>query len=178
MNYSNKLTKKFVQALTHLTCIWHVHSSKLDKNTDYTEIFVVRRYRVSNLKSRPITVTARSKARTVFDHSNAWIVGSNPTQVMNVRIVCVYSVCVLLCVGRGLATGWSHVQGVLQTVYRIQKLKKSGHGPTKGCRAKIKLKVNLQSRDNHFRLTSFPNQCSLLSIQPSYIISVTYGAVK
>jgi hypothetical protein len=27
--------------------------------------------------------------------------------------VCVYSVCVVLCVGSGLATGWSPVQGVL-----------------------------------------------------------------
>jgi transposase InsO family protein len=38
--------------------------------------------------------------------------------------VCVYFVCVVLCVGRGLATGWSLVQGVLPTVYRIKKLKK------------------------------------------------------
>jgi hypothetical protein len=30
----------------------------------------------------------------------------------------------ILCVGRGLATGWSSVQGVLQTVFRIKKLKK------------------------------------------------------
>jgi hypothetical protein len=34
--------------------------------------------------------------------------------------VCVYSVCVVLCVGRGLATGLSPVQGVLLTVYRIR----------------------------------------------------------
>jgi hypothetical protein len=37
---------------------------------------------------------------------------------------------------RGLAPGWSPVQGVLTTVYRIRKLK-SGQGPTKGCRAII-----------------------------------------
>jgi hypothetical protein len=36
--------------------------------------------------------------------------------------VCVYSVFVLSCVGSGLATGWSPVQGVLPTVYRIKKL--------------------------------------------------------
>jgi hypothetical protein len=48
--------------------------------------------------------------------------------------VCVYSVCVVLCIGSGLATGWSPVQGVLPTVCRIKKLK-SGQGPTKGCRA-------------------------------------------
>jgi hypothetical protein len=50
--------------------------------------------------------------------------------------VCVYSVCAVLCVGIGLATGWSPVQRVLPTVYRIKKLKKkSGQVPTKGCRA-------------------------------------------
>jgi hypothetical protein len=38
--------------------------------------------------------------------------------------VCVYSVRCVLCVGRGLANGWSHVQGVLPTVYRITKAKK------------------------------------------------------
>jgi hypothetical protein len=32
--------------------------------------------------------------------------------------------CVVLCVRSGLATGWSPVQGVLLTVYKIKKLKK------------------------------------------------------
>jgi hypothetical protein len=36
----------------------------------------------------------------------------------------VYSVCVVLCVGSGLAKGWSPVQGVLPTEYRIRKLKR------------------------------------------------------
>jgi hypothetical protein len=38
-----------------------------------------------------------------------------------VRLFCV---CVVLCVGSGLATGWSPVQGVLSTMYRIKKPKK------------------------------------------------------
>jgi hypothetical protein len=59
-------------------------------------------------------VAARSKVRTVFVSSNAEIVGSNPTQGMDV--------CVRL--GSGFAAGWSPVQGVLPTVYRIKKLKK------------------------------------------------------
>jgi hypothetical protein len=42
-------------------------------------------------------VAARSKARTVFVRSNAGIVGSNPTQGMDV-CVCVYSVFVFTCV--------------------------------------------------------------------------------
>jgi hypothetical protein len=71
----------------------------------------------------PIAVAARSKAWKVFVHSNAGIVGSKPTQGMDVcvRLFCAY---VVLCVGSGLATGWSTVQGVLPTVYRIKKLKK------------------------------------------------------
>jgi hypothetical protein len=47
--------------------------------------------------------------------------------------VCVYSVCVVLCVGSGRTTGWSPVQGVLQTVHRIKKLKKKPG--SKGCKA-------------------------------------------
>jgi hypothetical protein len=58
---------------------------------------------------RPITVAARSKAWTVLARSNTGIVGSKPTQGMD---VCLHFFCV--CVGSGLATGWSPVQGVLQ----------------------------------------------------------------
>jgi hypothetical protein len=47
---------------------------------------------------KPITVAARSKAWTVFARSNAGIVGSYPTQGMDVCIVCVYSVFVVFCV--------------------------------------------------------------------------------
>jgi hypothetical protein len=69
-------------------------------------------------------VAARCKTWIVFAPSNAGIVGSIPTQGMD---VCVYlfCVCVVLCVGSGLATGWSPAQGVLPTVYRIKKLKNS-----------------------------------------------------
>jgi hypothetical protein len=54
--------------------------------------------------SLPITVATRSKVLTVFARSNAGIMGSNPTQDMDV-CVCVYSVIVLFCVSSGLATG-------------------------------------------------------------------------
>jgi hypothetical protein len=69
-----------------------------------------------------ITVAARSKARTVFPGSKTRIVGSNPTRGMDVcvRLLCVY---VVLGVGSGLATGWSPVQGFLQTVYRLRNWK-------------------------------------------------------
>jgi hypothetical protein len=71
----------------------------------------------------PITMAARSKAWTVFVRSNTTIVGSNPTQGMDicVRLCCV---CVVLCGGSGLATDWSPVRGVLLTVYGSKKLKK------------------------------------------------------
>jgi hypothetical protein len=71
----------------------------------------------------PIAVAARSGTWTVFARSNTGIVGSNPSRGMNVcaRLFCV---CVVLCVGSGLVTGWSSVQGDLPTVYRFTKLKK------------------------------------------------------
>jgi hypothetical protein len=80
----------------------------------------------------PITVAALSKVWIVFVCSNAGNVGSNPTQDIDV-CVGLFCVCVVLCEGRGLAMGWSLVQGVIPTVRRIKKLK-SGEGP-KGCRA-------------------------------------------
>jgi hypothetical protein len=55
----------------------------------------------------PITVAERSKACTAFVRSEAGIVGSNPTQGMDVLCVWVcafFCVCVVLCIGRGLAT--------------------------------------------------------------------------
>jgi hypothetical protein len=69
------------------------------------------------LKHRLLKISV--KLRTTFaaevDHSglsNAGVVGSNPTQGRNV-CVHLFCVCVVLCVGNGLATGRSRVQGVL-----------------------------------------------------------------
>jgi hypothetical protein len=82
--------------------------------------------------NEPITMAARSKAWTVFTLSNAGIVGSNLTQGIDVCIcVRLYCVCVFLCVGRSLATGWSPTQRVLLTVYRLKKLKNPPR-PNKG----------------------------------------------
>jgi hypothetical protein len=62
--------------------------------------------------------SARSKAWTVFVLTNAVVVSSNPSRGMDicVRLFCVY---VVLSIGRGHATGWFPVQGVLPTVYKI-----------------------------------------------------------
>jgi hypothetical protein len=51
----------------------------------------------------PVTVVARSEAKTVFARSNAGIMGSNPTQGIDV-CVRLFCVCVVLCVGGGIAT--------------------------------------------------------------------------
>jgi hypothetical protein len=58
---------------------------------------------------------------TVFSSSNAGIMSSSPTRVMDVYVR-LFCVCVILCGGRGSVTGWSPVQGVLRTVYRVKKL--------------------------------------------------------
>jgi hypothetical protein len=87
------------------------------------------------VRGLPITVAARFKAWTVFAHSDAGIVGSNPIQGMDV-CVCVYSVWVL-CVGSGRATGWSPLQVVLPSLYIGSRNWKFGESPTKGCRAII-----------------------------------------
>jgi hypothetical protein len=70
-----------------------------------------------------VAVAARSKAWTVFASSDAGIVGSNSTQGMDVcmRLVCV---CVVLCVGSGLATDWSRLRSATDCV-EIKKTEKA-----------------------------------------------------
>jgi hypothetical protein len=68
---------------------------------------------------QPVTVTEWSKAWTVLARLDAVIVGSNPTEGVDVYVyVYVYSTSmfVLSCVGRGLAMSWSLAQGFLPTV--------------------------------------------------------------
>jgi hypothetical protein len=77
-------------------------------------------------------VAALSKAWTVFASWNIGIVGSNPSRGMD---VCphLFCVCVVLCLGSGLATGWSPLQGALPTVYRHYETEKTAK-VHKGCR--------------------------------------------
>jgi hypothetical protein len=67
---------------------------------------------------QPVTVAALSKTWTVFARSGAVIVGSTPTQGMDVWRVYAFilCVCVVLCLGSGHETVWSLVQGVLPFV--------------------------------------------------------------
>jgi hypothetical protein len=98
-----------------------------------TEKTVNSKIAQSYITKLPITVAARSKAWTVFVRSNTGLVGSDPTRGMDVclRLFYVYFV---LCVGSGLVTGLSPVQGFLVRVYRLRNWK-SAECPTKGCRA-------------------------------------------
>jgi hypothetical protein len=82
-------------------------------------------YEVYNLV---FTVAGWSKTKYLCPLKH-WAVGFNPTLGMD---VCVYYVFVLYCVGSGLATGLSPVQGVLPTVYirlRILEVILNGNGP-------------------------------------------------
>jgi hypothetical protein len=80
-----------------------------------------------------ITVAMQSTAWIVFVRSNTGIVASNPTWNMDacVRLFCVW---VVLCVGSGLAMGWSPSKEYYRLCTRSRNWK-SGQGPTKGCRA-------------------------------------------
>jgi hypothetical protein len=60
-------------------------------------------------------VAARSKAWTVFARLNDWILGSNPTEGMDVCL-CLFGV----YTGSGLETGWSPIQGVLPTILGLR----------------------------------------------------------
>jgi hypothetical protein len=93
-------------------------------------------YWIMNCKrcERPVTVAARSKAWTVFARSDVVIMDSNRTQGMDVWCVHVFfCVCVVLYLGRVLATSWSLVQGVLPIVNRSGDWKAARSH--KGCRA-------------------------------------------
>jgi hypothetical protein len=77
---------------------------------------------ISNSRLMPITMAARSKAWTAFARWNTGIVGSDLTRGMDV-CVRLFCLCVAVCVGRGLATGWFPVQGVLPSLYRLRNWK-------------------------------------------------------
>jgi hypothetical protein len=75
-------------------------------------------------------VCGRHKSSTVFARSNAGVVGSNPTRGMN---VCVRFSVFVLCVRRGLTTGWSPSRESYRLCIGLRNWK-SGQGPTKDCR--------------------------------------------
>jgi hypothetical protein len=87
-------------------------------------------------ESSPVTVSERSEEYTVFTRSQTGIVGSNPTQGIDIWCVCAFlCVCVVLCLGRGLSTSWSPVQGVLPSV-NYQETEKSALCSKMGARGR------------------------------------------
>jgi hypothetical protein len=70
----------------------------------------------------------------VFGRWNTGIVGSYHALGLDV-CVCLFCVCIVLCVGSGLATGWSPNQGVLPSVKIKYAKRRRSQGSTKGCRA-------------------------------------------
>jgi hypothetical protein len=89
---------------------------------------------VWNLNALEITRRrVRTVPITVDTRSNFWIVDSNPTRGMDicVRLFCV---CVVLCIGTSLATGWSMSKESYRLCIGLRNWK-SGWDPTKSCRA-------------------------------------------
>jgi hypothetical protein len=78
--------------------------------------------------------------------------------------VCVhlFCVCVVLCVGSSLAMGWSPIQGVLLTVYRIKKLKKWLR--FKGLQSHRKKKKNI-----------FFQMCSMNNMKQTYYVRTVFN---
>jgi hypothetical protein len=78
----------------------------------------------------PVTVAERSKACTVFARLEAGIWVRVPHKAwMFGMCVCLFCVCVVPCRGRGLATSWSLVQGVLPSIKWSWNWKIRGQGP-------------------------------------------------
>jgi hypothetical protein len=102
------------------------HNTGLHILSDNIRVYKNCIFYLQRIYTVPVTVAERSKASTVFARSEAGIVGSNSTQGMDVWCMCLFCVCVVLCLGKGLATSWSLVQGVLPTVDKIKKLKWNG----------------------------------------------------
>jgi hypothetical protein len=78
--------------------VWTGHAARRGAMWDRYKIVV----RIPERK--PITVATWSKAWTVCARLNTGVVGSNPTGGMDVCVP-LFCVCVVLCIGRGLAAG-------------------------------------------------------------------------
>jgi hypothetical protein len=133
------------------TCIWKVfgsnpgrHIGYPDRNfDDFPQSLQVNAGTVLLL---PVTVAARSKANLrSLEH---WTHGFD-SHSRHGCLVCVFCVCVVLCLGRGLATSWSLVLGVLSTA-------KNDYGTESEARAlngleeKLKKKIVLLLDHNRF----------------------------
>jgi hypothetical protein len=82
---------------------------------DWRFLLMVVRYNTIGLKiEQAITVVERSEIRTVFAPAHTlrtWV---------RIPLEAWMFVCIVLCLGRGLASRWSSIQGVESTVYVIK----------------------------------------------------------
>jgi hypothetical protein len=82
---------------------------------------------------------------------------------MDIWYMCLFCVCVVLCLGRGLATSWSLVQGVLPSVKWSWNWKKSEARAQGGCRASEK-KIDDEYKLLNSSLRSFLQSPAISSV--------------
>jgi hypothetical protein len=76
----------------------------------------------------PIKVAARAEARTVSVHLSTGVMGSNPTQGMDVSLL-LFRVCAVMCIGSALATDLASSKESYRLCVRLRNCK-IGRGPT------------------------------------------------
>jgi hypothetical protein len=102
---TNIHTHTHTRAQTHTHTKTHIHTHTPTQRHIHTQIHILGRsqwWRGLRHELSSPAPTLRSWVRILLEAG---------------MFVCVYSVCVVLCVGSGLAAGWSPVKGVLRTVY-------------------------------------------------------------
>jgi hypothetical protein len=133
-----------VDPLFHCYAIWTLFN--VWSNIHVFCVFCMKRCRSQWHELSSLAWTLRSWVGITF---RAWMFG-----------VCVCVCAFTLYVGTGLAPGWSHVQGVLPTVYRLEKLKKRPRAK-KGCRTIIIISISI-----------YLFTCKLNSLQANYKVSM------
>jgi hypothetical protein len=106
-------------------CI-NIQNATHGQNLQMVEVNVVSVIMITSDYIKLVTVAKQSEAFTVCTRLEAGFMGPNLTQGMDVWYVYVFilCLCVVLCLGRGLATSQSLVQGVLQSVKWPKRKKK------------------------------------------------------
>jgi hypothetical protein len=114
--------------------------------------------------------------------ADAGTVGSSPTEGMDVYCLCCVCVFLCSCAGRGLATSWSPVQGVLQTVLDLVtevKRKVSWRRPRAelGCRAKGKKMILFIPYGSDRQLKATEVLTKFMQ-QKSYVLNLDYTHIR
>jgi hypothetical protein len=91
------------------------------------ELFIPPAVRTSNPTDTNIHISAKYETIYCLRSLERWDRGFE-SHSRHGCLCALFCVCVVLCVGSGLAMGWSLVQGILQSVYKLGNWK-SGQGP-------------------------------------------------